>query len=507
MARASQPQIQWSIFVIALVALFVLNPFKAQAQDGRPVADAGFSRYAGPDPVVLDGTRSYDPDNSGTLSYTWQQIGGPSVVIIDANTATPTIAGSMKPGTGRDPTPKPEGFPQTDEVQECEFELVVSDGELTSLPDSVKVIIVPDFGENMLRLANDSFNPDKPTYVFFQGGDCIVGEPFQVAWASIWPDWLNKTNIIDFPGGYVPDIDGNPHTYYACGDMIIVYLSSVAPDYRLPIQTSGQSTGGQPAIDVGIRLNLTYQDARYAVNHVTFWDATGYCRDYSESIRTFLTSSVDGELCWIDNYVSTLEGADPRLQYISFHPNVLNVLFDRATDSSLSWFDKHHIPAYWYSNSLSGNDMNRFNNGIVAGAYWSVAGPGKNLQLASTLGVETYKFTWYGDESSGYMDFYDEPNHPGRLPEPVTLIGPVDVEDSNGFVFTCKESENAVSYELLFGTDPDRVMDYEIISDTPAPPNDVITILPSDGIWWTVRVRDQYGSMIYADPIYFDATQ
>jgi inhibitor of cysteine peptidase len=46
-------------------------------------------------------------------------------------------------------------------------------------------------------------------------------------------------------------------------------------------------------------------------------------------------------------------------------------------------------------------------------------------------------------------------------------------------------------------------MDYEIISDTPAPPNDVITTVSSDGIWWTVRVRDQYGSTIYADPKYF----
>ena len=283
MARASQPQIQWSIFMIALVALFVLNPFKAQAQDGRPVADAGFSRYAGPDPVVLDGTRSYDPDNSGTLSYTWQQIGGPSVVIIDANTATPTIAGSTKPCTGRDPTPKPEGFTQTDEVQECEFELVVSDGELTSLPVSVKVIIVPDFGANALALQNDSFDPEKPTILYFGGGDCIVGYtnpnygprlPFKSS------EWTSKANIISFPNGYGPDPGSEDRTYYRYGDMLIVYLSDVAPNYKERIQTSGWSTGGQPAIDVGIRLNLTYKDPRYAVNHVTLLDAASYCRDF-----------------------------------------------------------------------------------------------------------------------------------------------------------------------------------------------------------------------------------
>ena len=127
-----------------VIAQFALNPVSIQAQDGRPIADAGSSRYAGPDPIVLDGTRSYDPDSSGSLSYTWRQISGPSVVIIDANTPTPTIAGSIQPNPGRDPTPKPQGFPQTEGVQECEFELVVSDGELASVPDIVKVIIVPE---------------------------------------------------------------------------------------------------------------------------------------------------------------------------------------------------------------------------------------------------------------------------------------------------------------------------------------------------------------------------
>jgi hypothetical protein len=276
----------------------------------------------------------------------------------------------------------------------------------------------------------------------------------------------------------------------------------------MPIQTVGISTGGQPAIDVGIRLNLTYEDARYAVHHVTLWDATGYCRDYSQSISTFLTSSVDGELCWIDNYVSTLAGADPLLQYRSFHPNVLNVLFDKATDSSLPYLYRHQLPAYWYSNSLTGSDMNRFNNGLVAGAYWSVAGPGKNLQLASTPGVETYKFTWYGDDSSGYMDFYDEPNHPGRLPEPVTLVGPEDgaFVDATGAVFTCEESENAVGYQLLFGSNPYRVIDYLVVSDNPTPPAGTISEFPFEETWWTVRVYDSFGSTIHADPRCINAT-
>ena len=55
--------------------------------------------------------------------------------------------------------------------------------------------------------------------------------------------------------------------------MIIVFISKVAPNYAQPIQTMGWSTGGQPALDAGIRLNRVYKDRRYAVNHVTELDA------------------------------------------------------------------------------------------------------------------------------------------------------------------------------------------------------------------------------------------
>jgi hypothetical protein len=175
---------------------------------------------------------------------------------------------------------------------------------------------------------------------------------------------------------------------------------------------------------------------------------------------------------------------------------VLNIGFDVRS---------HELAREWYGNSLININTEKFNHGVVAGAYWSIAGPGKNLQLASTTDAQTYIFEWHGNESGGYMNFYDEPNHPGRLPEPVMLVGPVDLGYPNGIVLTCRESENAVGYQLLFGADPYHVMDYEIISDTPEPPNKAITTIPFEKTWWTVRVRDQYGSTIYADPECLDA--
>ena len=476
-----------ALFVPAFV-LFLMGGRSAMANQ-PPVAEAGLPRYAATDPVRLDGTGSYDPDGSGPVTYSWRQLSGPLTTISDPNAPAPTIRGTSTGDADRFGRNTPATFPQTQEIQECVFELVVSDGELTSAPDTVKVIIVPAFGTQELQLQNPPFNVSKPTFVYFGGGDCVNGGSGQ-SWNG--PEWTQKANVIWQPNGYSPDSAGGTRTYYKYGDMLIVYLSSVAPNYKQPIQTAGWSTGGQPAIDVGLRLNLTYRDARYALNRIAFLDATPYCRSYAETIKSFLASSVDGEQCWIDNYVGTGTAS---------FPNVLTALF------ALSHSD---VPA-WYRSSPGILQANEFDDGVVAGAYWSVIGPGKNLQLASDTGSQTYTFRWVGSASIGYMDFANESAYPGRLPEPVTLgawvNGSKDTGEIDGAVLSCRECQNAVGYQLLFGSDPDRVMDFTVVSDTPAPPMEVLREFPSVPTWWTVRVRDQYGSTIYADPIPLDLTK
>jgi hypothetical protein len=105
------------------------------------------------------------------------------------------------------------------------------------------------------------------------------------------------------------------------------------------------------------------------------------------------------------------------------------------------------------------------------------------------------------------MSILNEALHPGRLPEPVTLVGPEDgaFVDANGAMLSCEESENAVGYQLLFGPDPYRVMDYLVISDTHSPPMQTITEFPFEKTWWTVRVYDSFGSTIHADPYCINA--
>src|SRR5207244_13606235 len=96
--------------------------------------------------------------------------------------------------------------------------------------------------------------------------------------------------------------------------------------------------------------------------------------------------------------------------------------------------------------------------------------------------------------------FFNQSLYPGKIMAPVQLTGPADGDTiaPNGAAFSCGLVENAVGYQLLFGSDPNRVMDYTIVSDTTNPPAQTISTLPYEHTWWTVRAYDQFGSTIHA---------
>jgi hypothetical protein len=427
--------------------------------NSAPVSDAGLPRYAAQDPVLLNGIGSYDPDIYGNLIYQWQQISGPMVNITDGNTPTPII----------------DGFTQTGEVQRCKFELTVSDGDLVGESDTVEVIIVPDFGNNYLIQANPPFDSDKPTIVAFGGGDCVNGSGMSFLQPSVWYDKVNFLTVHSY---------GPPYKQY--GDALIVHLSNVAPNYNQLIQTIGFSTGVMPAIDVAVHINKTYADARYAINHVTFLDAA--CKDYTDDINEFLASGVDSEACWIDNYIAKLG---------KFYSGTLNIRFPAPPaehSKPLAWYQQSADPLYWPDGDI-------YNDGVTAGFYISVAGPGKNLGLAPDS--DKYYFEWDPDTDS--LKFSDESLYPYRIPKAAELIGPEDGEvvSTDGAAFSCETSESAVSYQLLFGDTPDR-LDY-VVSETTNPPQQVITEFPFETTYWTVRIVDEYGATIYADPRHIKA--
>ncbi|MCF7972942.1 MAG: LamG domain-containing protein [Phycisphaerae bacterium] len=454
------------ILCVSIVLLMVSSGY---CDDVNPLADAGLSRYAGSEPIQLDGTRSIAPQDFGPLTYAWQQVAGPPVILWHADSPTPTVG----------------GFVQTDAVQRCDFELTVTDRNGRTAQDTVEVVIVPEFGPSTLALANNVFDPNKPLFIFFTGGSTCAdggGELLDD------PGFLALTNHIGFPLGYSPDPGSDPRTFNRYAHMIIVYLSSVAPDYQQPIQTCGFSAGGMPALDLGVHMNQTYADARYAVNRVTLLDG-GFCLGtYGQPrtrVETFAQHTAAGEAGWIDNY-TTNSG------YL--YPNVLNVFLPLS----------HGGCAQWYFNSFATMDDNRIYNGITAGAYLSLLGPGRHLQLASTPGEQVYSFRWNGSETQGVMLLADAA-HSARLLQPITLTGPEDGcrVDDRGVLLTCDASLNADGYQLLFGRDPYHMT--HLFSDTESPPDTVVKTFPFEHTWWTVKAYDTYGSTIHADPRYIAA--
>ena len=93
--------------------------------NARPVADAGPDQ--GPvnsgQTVALDGSGSSDADGD-TLTYTWRQTGGPSVQLSNASSSRPSFLAPDVSGT-----------------QALTFELIVSDGQVDSVADTVQITV------------------------------------------------------------------------------------------------------------------------------------------------------------------------------------------------------------------------------------------------------------------------------------------------------------------------------------------------------------------------------
>ena len=100
----------------------------------RPIANAGPDQTV-PDGalVTLDGTRSFDPDGDG-ITFRWTQTAGPTVTLTGATTPRLSFTAPH--------------LAVTEAVSvRLTFSLVVSDGRMSSVPDTVDVVV-----QNLVRL-------------------------------------------------------------------------------------------------------------------------------------------------------------------------------------------------------------------------------------------------------------------------------------------------------------------------------------------------------------------
>lgn len=103
----------------------VSDGFIAKIGEAFPIADAGPDQTVNEgDPVALDGTSSSDPQGD-PLAFNWVQVAGPSVVLDDPSSATPSFTAPFVPSNAT-----------------LTFELVVDDGTDISDPDTVDITVV-----------------------------------------------------------------------------------------------------------------------------------------------------------------------------------------------------------------------------------------------------------------------------------------------------------------------------------------------------------------------------
>jgi len=224
--------------------------------------------------------------------------------------------------------------------------------------------------KSKLQIESGTFDSNKPTIVFFGGGDCIDSWNPTESWESSetrGDAWFENANIISLYY-YEHDLEteGDEVSYFICAEMVLDTILSLAPLYDKDVQSCGFSTGGTPALDFAFFVNTTKRDISFSVVNVTLMDAP--CYAYTDRIDMFVNTGRTTEPRLVVNLMGDLYN-----EHQFPYPKAININLKIGHDE-VYW---------WYLNLLVIKNGNTFNGGVTGGAFWSVLGKGTNLSLSN----------------------------------------------------------------------------------------------------------------------------
>ncbi|HCO93722.1 MAG TPA: hypothetical protein DIU00_07200 [Phycisphaerales bacterium] len=171
-----------------------------------PFADAGDEQACEPrQEVTLDGSASNDPDEGDVLSYSWTQVAGPSVELLNPNTQAPRFTPNL--------------------IGQYTFELTVNDGEDTSFPDTVSVTCrigsePDDYGYHWID-SDSSWGPKYNWIDIEETGTIITGL-----------DYSFEEFVGSFPIGFDFNFYGNIYKHFYVQSNGAISFSAVPVTYQ-----------------------------------------------------------------------------------------------------------------------------------------------------------------------------------------------------------------------------------------------------------------------------------
>jgi len=198
----------------------------------KPLANAGADIHVlAPESIELNGADSYFSDPLGVTTYQWSQVLGPTVTLSDESASNPSF------------TPPEEGW--------YKFQLIVGDGQYTSDPDTVLVVVgneapVADAGPDRLwnvgtwdmldgSGSSDADPPDELEYSWTQ----IEGPAIQFFNAETSQPWF----LVEEPGVYIFELVVNDGFVDSEPDRVTIEASTFT------IETEGFAVSPEPEDD------------------------------------------------------------------------------------------------------------------------------------------------------------------------------------------------------------------------------------------------------------------